>query len=297
MQPVIQCVPNFSEGRDLSKVQSIVSAAREASSARVIDYSSDPDHNRMVVTLLGTPQEIRHAVFAAASRAVELLDLRTHQGAHPRIGVVDVVPLVPVRDISMHECVVLSRAIGKDIALRLGVPVYFYEYSAIKSHRVNLPDVRRGGFEHLVEEGELTGDHTPDVGPHRVHPSAGATVVGARGPLIAYNVNLNTEDMEIARAIVRKIRSGEAGLAGVKSMAVWLATRSQAQVSMNITRPDECSLKQVYDFIRDEASSFGVEVAESEIIGALLQRYLDCVSPAYLRAHNFKPTQIIDTWL
>jgi len=296
MNPIIQCVPNFSEGRDPFAVESIVDAAREASAARIVDYSFDPDHNRLVVTFLGGPEEIRLAVFASASKAIELIDMRRHTGAHPRIGAVDVVPLAPIQGITMRECVDLSYEIGRDIADKLGVPVYFYEQSAILSHRVNLADIRRGGYE-CLRAGSLQGDRAPDLGPCRAHPTAGATVVGARGPLIAYNVNLDSRDMEVAQAIVRKVRSGEAGLEGVKSMSVWLAAKSKAQVSMNITRPDAVSMRDVYLFVEGEARKFGAEVAESEIIGAVPRKYLDGTSPQELKAVRFKDSQILDTWL
>ena len=297
MQPIIQCVPNFSEGRDSEVVESIVRAAGRASPVRITDYSSDPDHNRLVVTLLGGPADVRQAVLAAARQAVELIDLRRHTGAHPRIGALDVVPLVPVRGITMHECVELSYDIGKDISEGLGLPVYFYERSAIKSHRVNLADIRRGGYEHLVEEGELTDDHTPDMGPHEAHLTAGATVVGARGPLVAYNINLDTPDLEVSRAIVKKMRSGEARLEDVKSMSVWLASRGKVQVSMNVTRPDITPLRDVYRYVQAEARNLGVEVAESEIIGLIPRRFLDGTSPEELKAAGFKDSQILDNWL
>jgi len=295
--PVIQCVPNSSEGQDASICEAIVDAARMSSGVTIADFSWDPDHNRMVLSLLGGPEEIRSAVFASAKRAVELIDLRAHGGAHPRLGAVDVVPLVPIRGITMHECVDLSRLIGGDIADELAVPVYFYERSAIKSHRVNLHDIRKGGFEHLVEAEVLTGDHTPDLGPHKAHPSAGAVVIGARGPLIAYNINLDTEDMEIARAIVRKIRSGESGLPGLKSMAVWLASRSLVQVSMNVTKPDVTPLRDVYSFVEAEARTLGVEVAESEIIGLVSRKHLEGTSPEKIKARAFKETQMLEYWL
>lgn len=297
MNPIIQCVPNFSEGRNPAIVESIIKTAEQASSARVIDYSFDPDHNRMVVTLLGNPEEIHLAMFAAASRAVELIDLRSHTGAHPRIGAVDVVPLVPIQGITMDECVELSHRIGEDIGRKLGVPVYYYEQSAVKSNRINLPDIRKGGFERLVSEGTLAGNYAPDAGPNKVHPSAGAMVVGARGPLVAYNINLDSQDMEIARAIVKKMRGGEAGLEGVRSMSVFLTTRSMAQVSMNITRPDVTPMRDVYRFVETDAKNLGVEVAESEIIGVVLQRFLDGTSPEELKAVTFKDSQILDNWL
>jgi glutamate formiminotransferase len=250
----------------------------------------------MVLTLLGGPEAIRGAVFAAAKRAVELIDLRKHRGAHPRLGAVDVIPLVPIREITMDECVDLSRLIGADIADGLGVPVFFYERSATAARRANLADIRRGGFEALAAR-ELVGDRAPDLGPPRVHPSAGAVVIGARGPLIAYNVNLDTQDTEIARAIARKIRSGEAGLVGVKSIAVWLAAQSRAQVSMNVTKPDETALRQVFEFVEAEARTLGVEGLESEIIGLVSRKYLAGTSPELLNAKTFKPTQILEYWL
>ena len=296
MGPIIQCVPNFSEGRDAAVIESIVDAGRRASAARVIDYSFDPDHNRAVVTFLGAPEDIRTAVFAAAGRAVELIDMRVHTGAHPRIGAADVVPLVPVRGVTMRQCVALSYQIGRDIAEGLHVPVYFYERSAVLYHRTNLADIRRGGYENLASIA-LEGERAPDIGPSSVHPTAGATVIGARGPLIAYNINLNSQDMEVARAIVSKIRSGEANLEGVKSMSVWLAAKSRVQVSMNITNPDLTPLREVYRFVRDEARNYGVEVAESEIIGAIPRCFLDGTSPHELKAVQFKDSQILDNSL
>ncbi|HET6454496.1 MAG TPA: glutamate formimidoyltransferase [Armatimonadota bacterium] len=288
---MIQCVPNFSEGRNEAVVEAIVSAARGASEVTIADYSFDPDHNRMVLSLLGTPEEIRAAVHAAAEQATKLIDLRSHIGAHPRVGAVDVVPLVPIRGVTMEDCVVLSYEIGHDLA-DLGIPVYFYEESATAAHRTNLSHIRRGGFEGLSQH-HLDHDWAPDIGPHEAHATAGASVVGARGPLVAYNVNLNTKDMEIAQAIVRKIRSGEAGLEGVKSMSVWLATQGKAQVSMNITKPHLTSLKQVFDFVESQAA---VIDAESEIIGLASERYLGC-TPQELKATGFKETQILEHWL
>ena len=295
--PVIQCVPNFSEGSDSSICEAIVAAARESSGVTIADFSWDPDHNRMVLSLLGGPEEIRSAVFASAKRAVELIDLRAHRGAHPRIGAVDVVPLVPIRGVTMHECVHLSREIGGDIAEKLRIPVYFYERSAIKSHRVNLHDIRKGGYERLAEAEVLEGDHTPDLGPHKAHASAGAVVIGARGPLVAFNVNLDTEDMEIARAVVGRIRSGESGLAGLKSMAVWLAAKSCAQVSMNVTKPDVTPVRDVFRFVENEASALGVRVRESEIIGLVSRKYLEGASSEHLKAVSFKDTQVLEHWL
>jgi glutamate formiminotransferase / 5-formyltetrahydrofolate cyclo-ligase len=295
MRQVIQSAVNFSEGRRPEVVAAIVDAARQASEVMVADYSADVDHNRMVVTFLGGPEDIRQAVFASAKVAVELIDLRLQKGAHPRIGAVDVVPLVPIQGITMDECVELSRLIGADFADKLGVPVCFYERSALSDRR-RLPEIRRGGFEALCGC-DLTGERKPDLGPCRVHPAAGITVIGARGPLVAYNIDLETQDMEIARAIVRKIRSGEAGLAGVKSMAVWLAAQSRAQVSMNLTQPDVTPVCPVYEFVQSEARELGVEIAESEFIGLVSQRYLGSMSRDDLKAWHLKDTQILEHWV
>ena len=296
MQKIIQCVPNFSEGRNLAVIESIVGAMGEASAARLADYSFDPDHNRLVVTILGGPEEVRQSMIAGAEKAVELIDLRVHSGAHPRIGAIDVVPLVPIRGVTMRDCIDLSYRIGRDIAEKLGVPVYYYEKSATATHRTNLPDVRRGGFEKLLETG-LNGDRAPDAGPSQLHPSAGATVVGARDPLVAYNINLATQDMEIARSIASKIRNSELGLKGVRSLSVWLATRSLAQVSMNVTRPAITPISDVFSYVESEAHNHGVEVAQSEIIGLVSRRFLGSASPQDLKAFDFKDTQLLETWL
>jgi glutamate formiminotransferase len=287
-------VPNFSEGRDIKTAESIVAAVEAASTARIPDFSLDPDHNRMVLTLLGDPDEIRSAVFAAAARAVECIDLRKHIGEHPRIGAIDVVPLVPIRDIDVRDCVTISHVIGADLAERLNIPVFFYEHSA--ATRRNLPDIRRGGFERL-QSLELTREWTPDLGPHAVHPSAGVTVVGARRPLVAYNVNLDTEDIEIAKSIVKKLRSGAARLEGVRSIAVRLASRHKVQVSMNVTKPNITPLKDVFSYVETEAGVLGIKNVESEIIGLVALDSLRGTSPERLNAVNFKESQILDNWL
>lgn len=295
MSQIIQCVPNFSEGRNPAAVEAIVNAVRAVGSVGLIDYSYDPDHNRSVVTFLGGAEGVRAAAFAAVSKAAELIDMREHTGAHPCIGAADVIPVVPVKGITVQECVDLSYRIGSDVA-GLGIPVYFYERSAVLSHRTNLADVRRGGYERLAETG-LEDDRAPDLGPSILHPTAGATVVGARAPLVAYNVNLDSEDMEVASAIVRKIRSGGAGLRGVKALSVWLASRSRVQVSMNVTQPDLMPIHRVFGFVEAEAGAYGVGVAESEVIGVVSRRWLDGASPEALKITGFKKSQILENWL
>ncbi len=295
MGEIVQCVPNFSEGRNPVIVAAIVDAVRGVDGIRMIDYSCDPDHNRAVVTFIGGVERVRAACLAAVSKSVELIDMRKHTGAHPRIGAADVIPLVPVKGVTMRECVELSYLIGNDIA-GLGIPVYFYGQSAVLSHRTNLAEVRRGGYERLAEIG-LENDRAPDLGPKKLHPSAGATVVGARPPLVAYNVNLDTRDMQIASAIVRKIRAGGAGLPGVKALSVWLASRSKAQVSMNVTQPDLVPLDRIFEFVEAQACAHGVQVAESEVVGVISRRSLDGTSPELLKMSGFKESQILESWL
>lgn len=296
MCSLVQCVPNFSEGRNAGTVRGIVDAAVAASNARVIDFSSDCDHNRSVLTILGAPEEVRASVFAAAEVAVKSIDMNSHTGVHPRIGAVDVVPFVPVAGVTVEDCIALSQLVGLDFAEKLGIPVYFYENSALREDRRRLADIRRGGYELLKESG-LKGNFQPDLGPLCAHPTAGAVAVGARGPLVAFNVNLMTDDIETARSIVRSIRSGKAGFEGVRAIAVPLASKGMTQVSMNITKPDLASVFEVFSFVEKEARCLGVEVAESEIIGALLRRFLGCDGVESVRARDFKDSQIIDNWM
>lgn len=279
----MQCIPNFSEGRRPEVIEKIVEAIDKASGVRVIDYSMDTDHNRAVVTFIGSPVDVRVSMLAGAKIAVDLIDLNKHTGGHPRIGAVDVVPVVALEDVSESEIIELGHAIGRDIAEKLQVPVYYYEDCALRDHCKNLSDIRRGGFETLNERGLVDG-REPDIGPNEVHPTAGATVVGARGPLIAFNVNLKSNDLSIAQKIATKIRhlrnSGEA-MEGVKAIGVDLKSRGIVQVSTNITKPDMIGMWDVYSFVEREANKLGVEVLESELIGAIRQQALiDAVKSA-----------------
>lgn len=299
MNKLIQCIPNFSEGRRAEVVQAIVDAIAKASDVRVIDHSMDVDHNRCVVTFLGKPEDVRRSALAGARAAVGLIDLNMHSGEHPRIGAVDVIPVVPIQNVSMDEAVALSLKIGSDIARQLLLPVYFYEQSARLESRTNLAVIRRGGFEAL-KTADLAGEREPDLGPAKLHPTAGAVVVGARGPLVAFNVNLATDDVAIARAIASKMRklrdTGEA-LPGVKAIGVRLRSRNIAQVSTNITQPDKCSMRAVYSFVEAEARAMGVETLESELIGAI-----GCESQlggpcASIKLGELAQARIIDTWM
>lgn len=299
MTKLVQCVPNFSEGRRPEVMRSIVEAIRGASPVRVVDYSMDIDHNRAVVTFIGAPEEVRRSMLAGARAAVELIDLNHHEGGHPRIGAVDVVPVVPLKSIDMAEAVELGHAIGRDIASELSVPVYFYEECALRGHCVNLANIRRGGFEAL-KAGRLSGDRAPDAGPSEVHPTAGASVVGARGPLIAYNVNLASDDIHAAREIaarIRMLRDSGQGMAGVKAIGVLLKSRGIAQVSMNLTRPDLTGIYEVYSFIEREAREMGIEVLESELIGALREEaIIDAVRHA-MKFRELSRERVLDCWI
>ena len=299
MAKIVQCVPNFSEGRRPEIVEQIVQAIDGASDVRIVDYSLDEDHNRSVVTFLGAPEDIRASAFAGAAAAVDLIDLNTHKGGHPRIGAVDVIPVVPIREMTMPDAVALSYEIGKDIADDLCLPVYFYEKSAVMVHRTDLAAVRRGGYEGMKKRG-LSGDSEPDLGPSELHPTAGAVVVGARGPLIAFNVNLNTDDVKIAHDIAAKIRksrdAGEA-MTGVKALGVYLKSRGIAQVSTNITQPHQTTIYDVYTFIEREARAAGVGVLESELIGGMLEDHLIEAVNAAMNVRGLSEKRILDRWM
>lgn len=297
MEKVFQCVPNFSEGRSVEVVEKIVRAISSSCGARVIDYSLDYDHNRSVITFLGGHDDVLCGMLNGVRAAIELLDLNTHAGGHPRIGAVDVIPVVPVRGVDREEAIELSRCIGSAIGSELGIPVYMYEWSATHPDRVNLATIRKGGFKSLKNI-ELAHRRTPDYGPTHIHPTAGAVAVGARGPLIAFNVNLNTHDIHAANTIAAKIRSLRGTpdeLVGVKAIGVHLHSRNIAQVSTNITLPEQTGLYEVYTFIENEATSMGLEVLESELIGSSRLEYLlDPLSKA-LKLPELPESRVIDT--
>ncbi len=295
----VQCTPNFSEGRDVKTVDKIVRAIANAAPVSVVDYSMDYDHNRSVVTLVGDPNDVLESALAGAAEAVTLIDMNKHTGEHPRIGAVDVIPITPIREVTMGEAIDLSYDLGRRIASEFQVPVYFYEESAQSDHRKNLAVIRKGGYEALKQAG-LTGENAPDLGPSSVHPTAGATVVGARGPLIAFNVNLGTNDIRIARKIAEQIRtardSGQA-MAGVKALGIYLRSRDLAQVSTNITKPDQVGVYEVFDFIRTQARELGVEVVESELIGAISLCSLVDAAASAMKMPDLTKGRVIESWL
>jgi len=297
MKQVVECVPNFSEGRDPSKIDAIARAIERVSGVLFLDRSSDPDHNRSVITMAGEPMPVLEAAVRAVGRAAELIDLRQHAGEHPRIGATDVLPFVPVRGVTLEDCAALAHRAGREIWARYRVPVYFYEAAAMRPERKDLANVRRGGFEGLRETVLRDPTRAPNVGEPRLHPSAGAIAVGARKFLIAYNINLNTPDVEIAKRIARAVRYSSGGLPCVKAIGVDLRSRGLAQVSMNLTDFEQTPLRKAFDAVKSEAARYGVEIAGSEIVGLIPQRALDADAISSLRLENFSATQVFENRL
>lgn len=288
---IVECVPNFSEGRRMEVVDAIEAAVAGVPEVFVLDRHSDVDHNRSVITFAGSPGGVEEAAYRAIARAAELIDLRRHTGEHPRIGAADVVPLVPIAGVEMETCVEMARRLGRRVGESLDLPVYLYEAAATRPDRVNLEDVRRGGYEGLREAVERDPARAPDFGPARLGP-AGATVIGARPPLIAYNVYLNTSDVSIARRIARAVRFSSGGLRRVKALG--LSVGGRAQVSMNLTDFRETPLARVVDLIRREAARYGVSVAESELVGLIPAEALFEAAAAYLQLHDFDSGRVLE---
>lgn len=293
---IVECVPNFSEGRDASKVDAIVEAIRSAGVA-VLDREMDADHNRSVVTFAGRADAVVEAAFRGVAKAVELIDLTRHTGVHPRIGAADVVPFVPVEGVTLEDCARLAERAAKLIWERLRVPVYLYEAAARRTENANLENIRRGQFEGLREEVRTNPARRPDFGEAELHPTAGATVVGARKFLIAYNINLATPDIEIAKRIAKAIRFSSGGFRYVKAMGVPLASRNLAQVSMNLTDFEQTPVHRVFEAVRSEAARYGVAVAGSEIVGLIPKKALEMTAEWYLRAENFHPQLVLENRL
>ena len=293
MRPIVECVPNFSEGRRPEVVQAIVEAAASVPGVCVLDVQSDADHNRSVVTLVGPPEPVEEAAFRAIARAAGLINLDEHQGAHPRIGAADVVPFVPVSGVTMEECVQMAHRLGRRVGEELSIPVYLYEAAATRPERVNLADVRRGEYEGLKVEIETDPARAPDFGPARLGP-AGATVIGARPFLVAFNVYLNTDDVTVAKRIARAVRHSSGGLHHVKALG--LLVEGQAQVSMNLTDFRRTPIHRVMEMIRSEAARYGVAVTHSELVGLTPQRALVDAACWYLQL-NLAPEQVLENRL
>jgi len=294
---VVECVPNFSEGRDAAKVDAIVEAIRSVRGIAILDRELDADHNRSVITFAGPASAVGEAAFRGVERAIGLIDLRQHTGVHPRIGAADVVPFVPVEGVTIEDCVRLANDLGQRLWDRLGVPIYLYEAAARRPDRVNLENIRRGQFEGLRDDVRSNPDRRPDFGDAELHASAGATVVGARKFLIAYNINLNTADLEIARKIAKAIRFSSGGFRYVKSMGVPLASRNLAQVSMNLTDFEQTPIHRVFEAVRVEAARYGAAIVGSEIVGLIPKRALEMTAEWYLQAENFHPRLVLENRL
>ena len=291
---IIECVPNFSEGRDKAVMEAILEPFRTTPEVKLLDYSNDEDHNRMVVTIVGEPQAVKTAVIEAAKIAVAKIDLNKHEGQHPRMGAVDVIPFIPIRNVSLEETVALSKEVGKVIGEEVGVPVFLYEKSATTPDRENLAKIRKGEFEGMAEKIKDPA-WRPDFGPAERHATAGTVAVGARMPLVAYNVNLNTADLSIADAIAKKVRFIGGGLRFCKAMGVELTDRHITQVSMNLTDYTKTSVYRAHELIRIEARRYGVEIVGAEIVGLVPLAALVDTAEYYLGLENFSIDQVLET--
>ena len=289
---LIEAIPNVSEGRRTAVVDALATAIVETPGARLLDHSADPSHNRSVFTLVGDAAALVEALLRVFAIAVREVDLRHHTGAHPRMGAVDVVPFVPLQHTPLSACITLARTVADAVATRFSIPVYLYEAAATGPARQRLEDVRRGQFEGLAER--MRQDWRPDFGPASPHPSAGATAIGARGPLVAYNVNLATGDVEIARRIASLIRTRAGGLPAVKAMGVDLAHRRLAQVSMNLVDYRQTPIPEAFAFVKREAARLGVGIADSEIIGLVPAEALDGATEADLQLDRFSLDQVLE---
>jgi glutamate formiminotransferase/formiminotetrahydrofolate cyclodeaminase len=292
--PLVECIPNFSEGRRSQVVEAIIAALNVGSGVQILDHHSDVDHNRTVVTLIGEPSAMETALFSAIKKAAELIDLDQHQGEHPRMGATDVVPFVPISGISMAECVEMARRLGKKVGEELAIPVYLYEEAATRPDRHNLEDIRRGQYEGLKAEIATNPDRIPDFGPRKLG-KAGATVIGAREPLVAFNIYLTTEDVGIAKKIAKTIRFSSGGLRYLKAMGVLVNGR--AQVSMNLTDFRKTSIAQVVEMVRREARRYGVGVQHSELVGLIPQQALVDAAVWYTQLDGFENHQILENEL
>lgn len=310
---IVECVPNFSEGRDRNKVDEIAAAINSVEDVYVLDIHMDADHHRSVITFVGSKEKVGEAAVRAAGRAAELIDMNQHHGEHPRIGAADVIPFIPVERVTLEDCAALARDTGKEIHRRFRIPVYFYGAAASRPERVQLENLRRGGLERLKEQGMDDPSSYPDVGDPALHPTSGATVVGARKFLVAFNVNLNSADREVARQIAKAIRTSDGGLPGVKAMGVLVKSRTGngpvgqaqvsqvSQVSMNLTYLDQTSLEQAFQAVKREATRRGVTIRNSEVVGLIPEKALAGMSlesfQESLQIENFHPQKILENRL
>ncbi len=293
MEKIIECIPNFSEGRDEEKINLIINEI-ESAGVELLDREMDPSHNRAVITFVGEPEAVLEAAFLGAKKAAELIDLTKHKGEHPRMGATDVIPFVPISNATTRECVELARRLGKRIAEELKIPIYLYEAAATRPDRQNLANIRRGEFEGIRDEIETNPDRKPDFGEAKIHPTAGATVIGARFPLIAFNLNLNTSNVDIAQKIAKAIRFMSGGFRYCKALGFELKNESIAQVSINMTEYTKTPLYRVFETAKREAERYGVGIRESEIVGLVPEQALIDTARYYLQLDRFNEDQILE---
>jgi glutamate formiminotransferase len=289
---LLECIPNISEGRDQDKIASMTEEVKKHRKVKLLDVSSDRDHHRSVFTFIGDPEAIKDAALSLTMKAFDLIDMRGHKGGHPRLGAVDVVPFVPIQGMSMEEAVQIAREFGKGLGKR-GIPVFFYEEAATRPERRDLPSIRKGEYEGL-EEKLRDPKWKPDEGPDRFNPKFGATVVGARFPLVAYNVNLKTEDLSLAKEIAKKVRFKDGGFPHVRAMGVDLKNKGMVQVSMNLTNYRITNIPKVYEFIKEETLKKGVEIEGSEIVGLIPLGVLEDIIQHYIKCPQFSSSQVIE---
>ncbi len=294
MPTLVECVPNFSEGRDKAKVDAIIEAMK-VEGVYLLDREMDADHNRCVITLVGDRGPIQEAAIRGVGKAAELIDLNQHQGAHPRMGAADVIPFIPIEGVTLEDCVAMARHVGEEIWKRFKIPVYLYEAAATSAERQNLENIRRGQFEGIRQEIATNPARRPDFGETRIHPTAGATVVGARKFLIAYNVYLNTSDVEIAKKVAKAVRFSSGGLRYVKGMGV--PVRGLAQVSMNLTDFEQTPIARVFEYVKREAARYGVQPLSSEIVGLIPKKALENAAEWFLQVENFDSSLILENRL
>ncbi len=293
MKKIIECVPNFSEGRNQQNIEKIVGSFRGQKGVKLLDYQTDEDHNRMVVTVVGEPQALKTAVIEAMGSAIEAIDMNTHQGQHPRMGAIDVVPFIPIKNVSMKEAISFSKEVAQEGAKKFELPVFLYERSASRPERENLANIRKGQFEGMADKIKQP-EWKPDFGPVMLHPTAGATAIGARMPLVAYNVNLDSDNIDIANDIARKVRHISGGLKYCKGIGIELKDRGVVQVSMNLTDYTQTALYRAFELIKVEARRYGVNVIGSEIVGLVPMEALMDTAAFYLGLEGFSMEQVLE---
>jgi glutamate formiminotransferase len=294
MKKILECVPNFSQGRDLEIIEKIVDPFRNTDGVKLLDLQTDEDHNRSVVTVVGEPKSLKKAVVESMGIAIKLIDMRNHTGQHPRMGAIDVVPFIPIKNITVDEAIGVSKAVAEQVADAYRLPIFLYEQSAAKPERRNLATIRKGQFEGMAEKIKEP-DWVPDYGPAEIHPSAGVTAMGARMPLVAYNVNLDTPDIEIANQIAKRVRHISGGLRYCKGIGIELKDRGIVQVSLNMTDYTRTALYRVFELIKIEAQRWGVNVIGSEVVGLVpMQALIDCAE-YYLGIEKFSMEQVLET--